>query len=78
MILNTVEEQFADYLARVSTAKNLYPSWRMGQTYFNVLHDLRPDIANKLRATVADPFYNDELIGAFLSVVYAEWAGIGY
>jgi len=68
-----LDEQFATYLERVSETKKQNSTWRMGQTYFNVLCETRSDIAEKLRGTLADPFYSDERIGAFLSVVYAEW-----
>lgn len=36
-------------------------SQRYGQHYFNMLHEKRPDVANKIRATPLDPFYYDEV-----------------
>ena len=33
--------------------------WRVGQTLFNLLSDVRPEIAEKLRRTENDPFYTD-------------------
>jgi hypothetical protein len=33
--------------------------WRAGQAAFNVLHDLRPDLADEIRGTRLDPFYRD-------------------
>lgn len=32
---------------------------RLGQVYFNVLKDVRPDIAEHIRGTMFDPFYKD-------------------
>ena len=32
---------------------------RWGQHWFNVLHNVRPDLANEIRGTVMDPFYRD-------------------
>lgn len=32
-------------------------SWRWGQTLFNTLLMIRPDLAEKVRATDSDPFY---------------------
>jgi len=38
---------------------------RLGQTYFNVLCDLEPEIANTIRGTEDDPFYDDKKVNAF-------------
>lgn len=32
---------------------------RFGQTYFNLLWEMRPEVAEKIRATKFDPFYRD-------------------
>lgn len=34
-----------------------HPEWRRGQTEFNVLETVRPELANLIRATGIDPFY---------------------
>lgn len=57
---------FAEYLQEVQQKKYEEPSWRMGQTFFNVLYNLHPDAANALRARRFDPFYDDTRIAAFL------------
>lgn len=53
--------------------------WRYGQALFNVLHDVRPDISEKVRATGLDPFYarsrDDAVIRNFLLYVGVEWDG---
>lgn len=40
--------------------------WRMGQSYFNVLRERHPEIAEHYRGSMVDPFYNDSLIPEFL------------
>ena len=34
---------------------------RFGQTYFNLLWEMRPEVADKIRATALDPFYKDHV-----------------
>ena len=59
-----------DYDAKVLQSIVGHPQWRLGQTLFNVLSDVRPDLAQQVRGTEHDPFYkasNDlELFYAFL------------
>ena len=47
----------------------LYPKWRKGQAYFNYLYQLHPDVANEIRETEYDPFYNDSRIDKFLNKI---------
>ena len=61
-----------EYLQRVAIAQRENPSWRMGQTYFNVLHDHEPEIADRFRATTLDPFHRDERLPNFLAAL-VEW-----
>jgi hypothetical protein len=63
---------FADYLREVTKQKVAHTDWRMGQTYFNVLHAHRPTIANNMPKTL-DPFYDDALVPYFLEYVEAMW-----
>lgn len=46
---------------------------RWGQHYFNLLHRLRPEIANKLRGTLHDPFHRTKVSDETQSVVIAMW-----
>ena len=46
-----------------------YPTWRKGQTFFNTLHIEYPDIADQIRGTKNDPFYNDNLIEACIEQI---------
>jgi len=66
---------YADYLIAVEDVYNAPGDtrWRLGQTYFNVLDGLRPDLANAVRSTPADPFYDDARIDDFLVFVQVNW-----
>lgn len=46
---------------------------RKGQFLFNLLHDVRPDVANNLRGSMFDCFYNDVRIPAFLAWAKKVW-----
>lgn len=50
----------------VGKTRKEYPRWRKGQTMFNVLLDLRPDIAERIRSTELDPFHRDEVVPKLL------------
>ena len=63
-------KDFSVYLSVVRHDKESNKGWRMGQTYFNTLVDLYPEIAETYRTTRLDPFYKDERIGAFLADLY--------
>jgi hypothetical protein len=39
---------------------------RKGQTFFNVLLELEPELAHRLQDTAADPFYNEGKLPEFL------------
>lgn len=67
------------YLEEVFRVQVQHPSWRTGQTMFNVLSEQRPDISGKLVGTELDPFYADhapnrrDRINKFLSHVRDNW-----
>ena len=65
-------DPFAFQVAARQVAKN-NPEWRTGQAYFNTLAEMRPDIAEQVRGTTVDCFYQDWLIPDFLNVVYGLW-----
>lgn len=46
---------------------------REGQFLFNHLHDFYPVMANALRGTMHDPFYDDSLIYNFWAFVRENW-----
>lgn len=48
--------------------------WRFGQTCFNVLHDVRPDLSPKVRGNHdLDPFYVDHKLPAFFEFLKENW-----
>jgi hypothetical protein len=57
------------YLKLVEDARRANPSWRLGQTHFNVLYDHAPHVADKVRSTIADPFYDDTRLKAFFDAI---------
>lgn len=59
-----------EYDVAVLNALVDHPEWRRGQTYFNVLYDLDPDLANEVRGTEFDPFYNDSICPDFARWLY--------
>lgn len=57
----------AQQVAIVAEKMRDTPRIRLGQSLFNATHELRPDLANKVRGSDLDPFYNDGRAGAFLA-----------
>ena len=48
--------------------------YRKGQALFNAMHDIRPDLANKVRGSMnADPFHQDDKIQAFWYAIYDQY-----
>jgi len=43
---------------------------RIGQGAFNVLNELDPDLADSIRGTDLDPFYNDDRVAKFYAHVF--------
>jgi hypothetical protein len=64
---------FQQYLTEVSVMLARHPEYRYGQACFNTLHNVRPDISERLRSTSVDPFYDDQIAGEFLLAVYDLW-----
>jgi hypothetical protein len=56
---------YAEFVTKVSTTFVAEPLWRLGQTAFNVLYEVAPDLADEIRATELDPFYLDDRLPAF-------------
>ena len=46
---------------------------RMGQSYFNALSVIRPDLAELIRGTDCDAFYDNDLLPAMLHKVHIRW-----
>jgi hypothetical protein len=50
-----------------------FPHLRIGQVYFGLLEELRPDLAEKLRGSPHDPFYKTEVPIEAEQLVEKEW-----
>lgn len=64
------------YLDRVHYQGLRNPNWRVGQTYFNVLSEVHPALAERVRGTLVDPFYSDSVVPEFLSHVQGLWEDV--
>jgi hypothetical protein len=64
-----------DDMAALDRAIQARRGQRPGQAHFNALYELRPDLADEIRGTDLDPFYNDTRIPEFLCWVVAHWRG---
>jgi len=61
-----MSEQDWDQLTSVfKSLKAKYPVLRSGQAWFNALYIINPQLADGLRGTEADPFYQDSNLGEF-------------
>lgn len=47
---------------------------RAGQTLFNELYTLKPELADSIRGTNCDPYYNNKRIPAFFEAILSEEA----
>lgn len=58
-----------EFIITAENRRYASPSERMGQAYFNALREVRPDLASQITGTEFDPFYNDSVMGAFMTVL---------
>lgn len=63
----------SDFLALATSTFDEKTEMRYGQHWFNTLNRVRPDIADRIRATVLDPFYRDRVSHETLHFVVANW-----
>lgn len=63
---------FWEYCCEVQAYKT-ETNQRFGQAAFNVLVEVRPDISEKIRGSLKDPFYKDERLSEFFQYVQGEW-----
>jgi hypothetical protein len=57
---------FAQYLEAVEVAMRERSGLRKGQTFFNVLREMEPELADGIAGTADDPFYNDGKLPEFV------------
>lgn len=46
---------------------------RFGQAVFNYLHHVRPDVADKLRASELDPFHSNSVPQPVWTFIHENW-----
>lgn len=46
---------------------------RIGQVYFNLLFDIRPDIAEYMRGSIIDPFFKHRITEVVRTFVIDRW-----
>lgn len=64
---------FNQYLVHCTIQMSNHKNWRYGQTLYNELYKIKPDLANKIRCTDYDPFYKDSDIPVFLTFIEEHW-----
>jgi hypothetical protein len=62
MTLNEALDAMEGYFRR-------HPTQRCGQAYFNGLHEVAPEIADAIRGTADDPFYDNKRFDRFINRV---------
>lgn len=50
-----------EYWHKVVENSLLHLEWRYGQSAFNTLHEVRPELANQVVGTDLDPFYIEDI-----------------
>jgi hypothetical protein len=65
---------YTEFLERVDKYYAQFkPTWRYGQAYFNVLSNVRSDVAETLRSSMHDPFHKDAVSEDTHKYVKALW-----
>lgn len=64
---------FADFLALATRTFDEKADLRYGQHWFNTLYEVRPDIANKVRGSIFDPFHRDIVSDQAIMFVVDNW-----
>jgi hypothetical protein len=69
-------ETLDEFYAYVDQLMEQHPEWRAGQTLFNALYLVRPDLSEQIRTTELDPFHVSSRIAAFNSWLAEHWADV--
>lgn len=70
-----VIETFKDFVIHGADYANqmAYHKWRKGQSLFNLLVRIRPDLAEMIRGSDYDPFNRDERLPDFYDFLIRHW-----
>ena len=63
---------FSEYVVAATQYHNENDE-RLGQSYFNALSVVRPDLSEQIRGTENDAFYNNDLLPKMLAFCYKRW-----
>lgn len=70
---DTPTTTYEEYTAAVAEKLVAFPYWRRGQAAFNLLWEMRRDLAEQIHTTQRDPFHRDDRLPDFLGWVEANW-----
>lgn len=65
-VTKLTRDQLVEYKAYVAEEQARHPEWRSGQTHFNVLYAYMPELADWVRGTFIDPFYDNAKLPVFM------------
>jgi hypothetical protein len=66
-------DEFVDQVHKTYMAQEASMDFRLGQIYFNMLCELRPDISEVLRGSMIDPFYKERITQVVHNFVSERW-----
>lgn len=67
--MKLTNSEYIAFRKQVKETLQEFPMLRKGQVMFNVLYEIRQDIAEKVRSTDLDPFYDDNKIPQFIKYI---------
>lgn len=70
---DTPTTTYSEYVAEVRNTLDQHPYWRQGQAAFNVLWNIRQDLANQVHTSKLDPFHRDDRLPEFYEWVEENW-----
>lgn len=68
-----VDATYEEFEMACSMYARAHLNQRAGQVYYNVLHDIRPDLADAIVGTLIDPFYKDEVDEQIRKFIRENW-----
>jgi hypothetical protein len=72
--MTTNEMTYEEFIAKVaSNYEKLGEEWRYGQTFFNTLSSLRPDLAETIRGSLHDPYHKEIISEETHRFLSARW-----
>lgn len=60
--MKLTEEQLKGVITLQEEFMKIHSNWRKGQSFFNALYILYPDVGDAVRGTSVDPYHRDEKI----------------